>query len=222
MPVRPLASSAALLLVACSVSVDPVAPAGERMERDWLDRWEVPALACPRGVASKSVDDAGVVTQACMSGAVVDGPYVQWHPHGQKAAEGLVQGGRLEGAWVWWHANGRIATRGRYRDDAEEGEWTWWHDNGKTEQRGAFMSGARTGEWAIWYPDGGRRSLGRYDLGHKDGRWRYWSPDGTPEREEQWSLRRLVQETELEGGRRLRLEAEAAERSGRAGRAGAR
>jgi hypothetical protein len=204
---------APLLVLACTGAPAAVdVPAGARVQPDWLDRWEPPALACPRGEPSTGRDADGSITQACLVGGVADGPYLQWHAHGQKAAEGSFVAGKRDGPWVWWHPDGRIATRGAYAQDVETGEWVWWHPNGKTAQRGGHLDGRRTGTWTQWYDDGQEQTSGNYAVGHKHGPWRSWLPDGTPERIETWENGQLRETTELEGAKRLRREAAAAGR----------
>jgi len=204
------------LALACTSGPAQQAPVGERVQADVIGRWVPPPIQCPARSTALTTEEDGLVTQACMRSTEAAGPFVQWYPSGQKAAEGLFKRGHRAGQWVWWHPDGRLATRGRYDAGSEAGEWTWWHPNGKTEQRGAYLDGARVGEWSQWFDDGQLRARGLYERGHKDGTWRYWLADGTPEREEIWKLQKVREHIELEGGQRLREEREEREKAERA------
>lgn len=82
------------------------------------------------------------------------GPFVAWHPNGQKKLEGRYEDDRPVGKFVWWYENGQKAIEGEYDAGQQAGAWVWWHPNGQKALQGGYQTGAEYGKWTWWKPDG--------------------------------------------------------------------
>ncbi len=82
------------------------------------------------------------------------GPFVAWHPNGQKKLEGRYEDDRPVGKFVWWYDNGQKAIEGQYEAGLQAGDWVWWHANGQKALQGGYQTGAEYGKWTWWKTDG--------------------------------------------------------------------
>jgi antitoxin component YwqK of YwqJK toxin-antitoxin module len=86
--------------------------------------------------------------------AAKHGLWVEWHPGGQKEAEGHFEHDRPVGKFVWWYENGQRKAEGHYTAGAKDGDWTYWHANGMKESQVAYRAGEPMGRWLRWQTDG--------------------------------------------------------------------
>ena len=87
--------------------------------------------------------------------------------------------GRLDGPWVQFHRDGRKAAEGRYRAGEKHGPWTYWFEGGQVSEEVGFDMGRRHGRFAQWWPGGKKRTEGSFCHGLQCGRWTTWGEDGT-------------------------------------------
>ena len=86
--------------------------------------------------------------------------------------------GFLDGPWMQYHRDGKKAAEGRYRDGERDGPWTFWYASGKVEEEATYEMGRRHGRFVQWWPNGKRRTDGRFCLGLQCGEWTAWNEDG--------------------------------------------
>jgi antitoxin component YwqK of YwqJK toxin-antitoxin module len=102
------------------------------------------------------------------------------HPDGTpKAAGPLDAAGRRDGPWIFWHPGGDRWLAGSYRAGAREGPWSGWHRNGVLRSEGSYRAGRKHGPWRFWHANGFLAQEGSYADGLQDGPWRGWHADGT-------------------------------------------
>jgi antitoxin component YwqK of YwqJK toxin-antitoxin module len=87
--------------------------------------------------------------------------------------------GRLDGPWVQFHRDGRKAAEGRYRAGEKHGPWTYWFEGGQVSEEVAFDMGRRHGRFVQWWPGGKKRTEGSFCFGLQCGRWTTRAEDGT-------------------------------------------
>jgi len=86
--------------------------------------------------------------------------------------------GALDGPWLELHRDGTRAAEGRYRDGERDGPWTFWFDDGKVEEEVAYSLGRRHGPFAQWWRNGKKRTEGRFCFGLQCGTWTTWNEEG--------------------------------------------
>jgi antitoxin component YwqK of YwqJK toxin-antitoxin module len=140
---------------------------------------------------------------ARLVGGILDGPSVDFHENGEKAAEGAYQNGKKVGLWhgwhpggqdrfietydaegrrhgksVWWYPHCGKAHDGAFFEDVEDGPWTRWYITGDKQDEGTYARGVRTGTWTFWHPDGPKLESGPFVNGVRQGTWTEWTFQG--------------------------------------------
>lgn len=82
------------------------------------------------------------------------GPFVSWHPNGQRQLEGAYEHGLQVGTFTWWRPNGQQQLQGSFVAGKQHGVWTWWYGNGQKQIQGEYANGNPTGKWSWWREDG--------------------------------------------------------------------
>jgi len=125
------------------------------------------------------------------------GAFHSWFAGGQMESEGRYLQGLRDGPWVFYHPNGQRAAAGRFADDLESGPWETWYASGQLETQGSYVRGAKKGRWTVYRPDGSKdliasglyeldvwRKHGRHYRGYvvdnlREGPWATYWPDGS-------------------------------------------
>lgn len=130
---------------------------------DWVGDGEARSLGC----LVCRVTDGGEVTRVGV------GPWMYWHPSGEKEKEGTLADGKPDGAWRYYFDNGAVMMQGNFKFGQEEGPWTGTYRDGGVRFQGRYSVGKPQGEWKSYAPDGTIASDGTYDGGVKVGHWKY-------------------------------------------------
>jgi antitoxin component YwqK of YwqJK toxin-antitoxin module len=126
------------------------------------------------------------------------GPWVDYHPNGQKQiehqyvngiktgiqtsffqnghklSEGKFENGQKSGLWTYWYSDGDKQLEGNYLNGFETGCWKRWHNKKQLSAEGTYENGQKIGLWTYWWPHGQTESEGYYVNGMKNGGWTYW------------------------------------------------
>lgn len=114
------------------------------------------AVLVPSGRKLVSHDwwNSNVASQALEGEPLRHGPYVAWHPNGQKRMEGQFSLGQPTGEFQWWYDNGQPKMKGEYYEGQRIGHWVWWHSNGLRQFDGTYEAGTQVGQWSRWDESG--------------------------------------------------------------------
>jgi antitoxin component YwqK of YwqJK toxin-antitoxin module len=106
------------------------------------------------------------------------GPARDWYDAERIHVESTWRDGQLDGPWVELHRDGQKAAEGNYRAGERQGVWRFWSESGVLQEEVSFDAGRRHGKFRQWFPDGKRRIEGTFCFGTQCGRWITWGPDG--------------------------------------------
>lgn len=87
--------------------------------------------------------------------------------------------GQLDGPWVQYHRDGKKAAEGAYRAGEKHGPWTYWFESGQVSEEIGFAMGRRHGRFVQWWPGGKKRTEGSFCFGLQCGRWTTWNEEGS-------------------------------------------
>src|SRR5262245_28532295 len=85
---------------------------------------------------------------------VKDGKFRSFFEDGALESEGGYVQGEESGPWVLYHPNGQRAAAGSYADGMRSGPWATFFPDGKPESQGSYVRGAMDGRWTFWRADG--------------------------------------------------------------------
>ena len=109
-----------------------------------------------------------------------DGEERHYHPTGELAANGRVEGDRREGTWQFWYPDGTPQASRVYTAGQLDGPFRAWHGGGEVSVSGAYQGGLRHGPWIRRFTDGSPMELGAYDRGLREGQWYFYDERGRP------------------------------------------
>ncbi|WP_224246223.1 toxin-antitoxin system YwqK family antitoxin [Hyalangium gracile] len=138
-------------------------------------------LNCPAGTQQRAAAEKGAwmcaKTNAKDRNSSAHGPFVSFHPNGQKRAEGQNTDGMQTGLWTYFDENGR---------KIEEIEYTAHHYNGRHVQ---------------YFPSGKVKLEERWVHGNREGASTTYSEDGKKVAEAEYRGGNLVREQRFENGK---------------------
>jgi hypothetical protein len=124
-------------------------------------------------------DDGSLQADAHTKDGLLDGPWVEYSPEGQKLTEGSFIEGARAGHWVFWRPDGSKRAEGNYEAGVKQGPWTSWHENGAPEREVIYQAGDQDGMYQEWYTNGQIRTAGVFILGRREGFWEFYEFDGS-------------------------------------------
>lgn len=196
----PLLSLPAVLwtLVACNTMPkieleEPPPPEPEPEEIEMIPVDGVP-MACPEGTMHQEATTEEGTEHWCDADGSMHGPFLRFHPDGEKKTTGAYINDLPDGPWIWWHANGKEEKKGKYVRGKQTGSWTTWYDSGARHEEGDYLQGRRQGTWTVWFESGRKQSSGIYHVGMKSAEWVYYKDDeeNTEERREKFENGKLI------------------------------
>jgi hypothetical protein len=113
--------------------------------------------------------DAGLASEVTYRQGLRSGPFVTWHPNGQKWSKGTLITSLPDG-----EVRGSCA-------ESYDGELIRWYPDGKVQELANFKDGVRHGKYETWDNDGGaywKREEAHYHQGILQGAWVHWDRPG--------------------------------------------
>ena len=99
------------------------------------------------GRRGKNVQVERTVKKFSDNNLVVDGPYQEFYPGGEKFLLGEFQDELRVGTWTFWHRNGEVAKVVNYKNGEEEGSVTVFRADGTKELERSYKAGKKDGKW---------------------------------------------------------------------------
>jgi hypothetical protein len=123
-------------------------------------------------------DDGSLQADVHTKDGLLDGPWVEYTPDGEKLTEGEFIEGARAGHWVFWRPDGSKRAEGSYLTGVKQGAWTSWHENGLPEREVFYEAGDQDGMYREWYTNGQVRAAGLFILGRREGFWEFYDFEG--------------------------------------------
>ncbi len=124
-------------------------------------------------------EDGSLRAEVHTKDGLLDGPWIEYTPEGQKISEGQFIEGARAGRWVFWRPDGSKRAEGRYAAGVKQGPWTSWHENALPEREVFYEAGDPDGMYREWYTNGQVRAAGLFILGRREGYWEFYDYDGS-------------------------------------------
>ncbi|QDE91596.1 hypothetical protein BHS06_22895 [Myxococcus xanthus] len=134
----------------------PVAMAGDKAATS----------GCPAGthqVGSKAEGLSCIKSNDPRGAQIAHGAYVEYHPNGQKAAEGQFADGLKVGTWTFYDATGKVRGTADFKDGGWHGKRVMYFPNGKPQLVEEYKSGRKHGVVTEMADDGRVVSQVQYD-----------------------------------------------------------
>ncbi len=110
---------------------------------------------------------------------VADGFYREFHPNGEKFAEGQYANGRQVGEWTYWHDNGQVSRQINFTNGQPDGSWDVLNPDGAVIAKRNYKDGKREGTWIVYDASGKNPQREEaYSDGKPNGTWKVWFPSG--------------------------------------------
>nr|WP_299387586.1 hypothetical protein [Allomuricauda sp.] len=109
----------------------------------------------------------------------VQSNYVEYFPHGKKAAEINFKDGKAHGQETKYYANGTLSSDWNSKEGYVDGYYKQFHANGSPKEVGQSLEGNYVGNWKSYFSHGTLASeYGYNDDGEADGEYKYYDKDG--------------------------------------------
>ncbi len=107
-----------------------------------------------------------------------DGRFVDRHPDGGLAVEGMFEGGDRERDWASYYPDGSLRLDGQYVDGKRVGRWKAYHPSGQLMGQGEYSGGLREGVWVLYYSNGLVKEQGVFEHDLRHGPWQFYDGFG--------------------------------------------
>jgi|CXWL01.1.fsa_nt_gi hypothetical protein len=102
-------------------------------------------LQCPAGTHQISTPEEAYCTKGGVGQDKLNGPFVELHANGLKAAEGVYVNGNREGHWVFYDEGGKKRGEIDFKEDHFHGKRAVFGADGKLQAEESWVMGKRQG-----------------------------------------------------------------------------
>ena len=150
-------------------------PERDQLLQEWLLPELVPIVADYCGLRRVETDHSYGYVDADGDS---QGPWVEWHPNGQKSVVGSYVNDEQDGLWTEWDDLGNKWIERHFHQGQNHGRMTIWYINGQKMSEGKWEDGELDGPCCDWYLNGRIRWTREYRLNEWVGTWIQWDEHG--------------------------------------------